>query len=93
MKLCSVTGTLVSTPKNKNLRGEKLLIVRVVEPNGTMTDETYVALDRVDAGIGDTVLVNDEGSSARLILDNEGAPVRMVVVGVVDAIDLPAQKR
>lgn len=92
MKLCSVTGTIVSTPKNKNLEGEKLLIVRVMQPDGRLTNETYVAIDRVDAGIGDTVIMNDEGASARLILDNEGAPVRMVIVGVVDAIDLPTPK-
>lgn len=89
MKLCSVTGTIVSTPKNKNLQGEKLLIVRVMQPDGRLTNEAYVAIDRVDAGIGDTVIMNDEGASARLILDNEAAPVRMVIVGVVDAIDLP----
>lgn len=88
MKLCVVTGTIVSTPKNQNLKGEKLLLVRVKRPGGALTDETYVALDRVDAGIGDTVIVNDEGSSARLILDNEGAPVRMIIVGVIDAINL-----
>lgn len=88
MKLCAVTGTIVSTPKDKNLQSEKLLLVRVVQPDGRHTDETYVALDRVDAGIGDTVIVNDEGGSARLVLDNEGAPVRMVILGVVDAIDL-----
>jgi ethanolamine utilization protein EutN len=88
MKLCTVTGTIVSTPKDKNLKSEKLLLVRVMHPDGALTDETYVALDRVDAGIGDTVIVNDEGASARLVLDSEGAPVRMVILGVVDAIDL-----
>lgn len=88
MKLCSVTGTIVSTPKNENLQSEKLLIVRAMQPDGALTNETYVALDRVDAGIGDTVIVNDEGSSARLILDNENAPVRMVIVAVVDDVDL-----
>jgi microcompartment protein CcmK/EutM len=90
MKLCTVTGTIVSTLKNQGLRNEKLLLVRVVRPDGATTNETYVALDRVDAGIGDTVIVNDEGASARLILDNEGAPVRMVIVGVVDDLNLPA---
>lgn len=88
MKLCKVTGTLVSTPKNMNLKGEKLLIVNVIEPNGKEQNETYIALDRVDAGIGDTVIVNDEGGSARLVLDNENAPIRMVIVGVVDDLHL-----
>lgn len=92
MKLCRVTGTIVSTPKNSNLTGEKILLVRVIEPTGKTTNETYVAIDRVDAGIGDTVLVNDEGSSARLVLDNKNVPVRMVIVGVVDSLDLPQLK-
>lgn len=89
MKLCKVKGPLVSTIKNRNLKGEKLLVVQVIEPDGKERDETYVALDRIDAGMGDIVLVNDEGGSARLVLDNENAPVRMVILGVVDSINLP----
>jgi ethanolamine utilization protein EutN len=93
MKLCKVTGTIVSTPKNNNLTGEKILLVRVIEPTGRESNETYVAIDRVDAGIGDTVLVNDEGSSARLVLENTDVPVRMVIVGVVDSIDMPKKDK
>ena len=54
------------------------------EPQG----ESVLALDTVQAGVGDTVLVIDEGNSSRLIMNNSTAPVRTMIVGIVDAIEL-----
>ncbi|MCG8604502.1 EutN/CcmL family microcompartment protein [bacterium] len=92
MIISRVVGDVVSTQKNANFEGHKLLIVQPVEPDGdTPRGPSMIALDKVDAGASDLVLVNKEGSSARLLLDNEEIPVQAVVVAVIDGIDLAAQ--
>lgn len=89
MILSRVVGQIVSTVKNPHLKGYKLLLVQPVgldtrEPRGA----TLIALDHVDAGEGDLVLVNKEGGGARILLENEEIPVQAVVVAVVDGIDV-----
>jgi ethanolamine utilization protein EutN len=89
MILSRVVGQIVSTVKNPHLHGYKLLLVQPVDldtdsPKGT----PLIALDHVDAGEGDLVLVNKEGGGARIILENEEIPVQAVVVAVVDGIDV-----
>jgi len=79
---------MVSTVKNRHLNRYKLLIVQPLTPDEKPDGEAFMALDTVDAGEGDLVLVNDEGSGARLIMDDDNAPVRAVIVGVIDNIDL-----
>lgn len=84
---------MVSTHKNPQLQGHKLLIVQPVEldtetPRGT----SLIALDKVDAGENDLVLVNKEGGSARILLENEEIPVQAVIVGVIDDIDVVFDK-
>ena len=85
MYLARVVGNVVSTHKNDRLDGKKLLLVRRLgldgEPDGSVE---VIALDVVDAGPGETVLVVQEGSSARKIFNDEKIPVQAVVVGVVD---------
>ena len=90
MILCKVTGTLVATQKNKALQDRKLLIVQPVDLNGKFLGRDLIAIDDVDAGVGDTVLVLQEGTGARQILKREDIPVHSVVVAVVDGIDIPA---
>ena len=77
-----VTSHIVSTKKQETLVGSKFMEVRIVE-NGAPTDKYLVAVDSVGAGIGEEVLVT-LGSSARLALLNQSAPVDAVIVGIVD---------
>ena len=88
MFLAKVVGDVVSTHKNERLEGKRLLLVRrltlEMKPEGT----EVIALDVVDAGVGDNVLVVQEGSSARKIFDDPWIPVQAVIVGVLDRVDL-----
>ena len=87
MILGRVTGTVVSTVQHAFYSGKKQLIVRACTPDGAFDGESYVvAIDRVGAGVGEMVIVQDEGNSARQLLGLEGAPVRSVVVGIVDQV-------
>lgn len=89
MLICRVIGDVVSTIKNAHLQGYKLLIVQPVElDKKTPKGKSLIAVDKVDAGADDLVLVNKEGSSARLLLDDEEVPVQAVIVGVIDDIEL-----
>jgi len=86
MWLGMVVGDIVSTIKNDDLIGMKLLMVRQINirtlaPYGSST----VAVDRVDAGVGEIVLVMDEGNSVRQILGKDRIPLRTVIVGKVDS--------
>lgn len=87
MKLGKVKANITATVKNSTLNGEKIMVVEIINPDGSSTGKEVVAIEKVDAGIGDTVLVMDEGGSARLVLGKEKAPVRVVIVGVVDEIN------
>ena len=92
MFLAEVLGTVVAPVQIKVLDGEKLLLVRPVTPDGRRTGKTRIALDRARAGVGDRVLVVDEGNSARGILGNPNAAVKTVIVGVVDYVDCKEQQ-
>lgn len=90
MILSRVVGEIVSTIKNPHLKGYKLLLVQPVDLDTHQPRATpLIALDHVDAGEGDLVLVNKEGGGARIVLEDEEIPVQAVVVGVVDGIDVP----
>lgn len=86
MILGKVVGTVVSTVKHEKLIGHKLLTVQPVDPSGEPRGRRIVALDSVQAGAGDLVLVCDEGNSARTILGDSMAPVRTMIVGIVDRV-------
>ena len=87
MFLAQVLGTVVSPVQIPILDGEKLLLLRPVDPEGRPAGKTRIGLDRAQAGEGDRVLVVDEGNSARQILGDPKAPVKTVVVGVVDYVE------
>jgi ethanolamine utilization protein EutN len=87
MTLGRVVGTVVSTRKDERLEGFKLLIVRAVGPDGGEKDSYVVAVDTVDAGMGELVLVVS-GSSARMSCGCQDRPVDAAVVGIIDTIDL-----
>jgi ethanolamine utilization protein EutN len=87
MILGRVTGTVVSTIQHPFYQGRKQLMVRYCTPDGAFDGDRYViAVDLVGAGVGETVLVEDEGTSARQLLDAKDAPVRSVIVGIVDEV-------
>ena len=89
MILAKVKGNIVSTQKNTQLVGHKLLIVHPVDLNNKFIGKKdVVALDFVDAGIGDTVLLVQEGKAVQKILGHRKAPVHSVIVAVVDSIDV-----
>lgn len=89
MILCRVTGSVVSTVKHEKLRGHKQLIVQQVELDArTPRGDSFLALDTVQAGVGDLVLVLQEGSGARLIFEDERIPLANVVVAVVDELEV-----
>jgi len=86
--LARVVGTVVCTVKLPALRGHTLLLVAPVGPDGKRRGRSLLALDAAQAGVGDTVLVLEEGNSSRMILGDATAPVRSMVVGIVDRVTL-----
>jgi len=87
MILGRVVGTVVSTRKDDKLSGAKLLIVRAMDPHGKAESGYVVAVDTVDAGAGDRVLVVS-GSSARMASGLKDTPVDAAIVGVVDTVEV-----
>ncbi|HEY8551529.1 MAG TPA: EutN/CcmL family microcompartment protein [Vicinamibacterales bacterium] len=85
MLLARVTGTVVATRKDERLVSNKLLLVRPVDPTGKIEGGALVAVDTVDAGFGETVLVVS-GSSARMASGMKDCPVDAVIVGIVDEV-------
>jgi microcompartment protein CcmK/EutM len=89
MVLAKVVKRVVATQKNPYLKGYKLLMLRQVTPERIpLNKPPILAIDMVDAGVGDIVLVMQEGGSARLMVGNNLSPVRSVIVGVVDGIEI-----
>ena len=86
MKLALVIGSTISTIKDENLTGRKLLIVREADTTGTPIGSPFVAVDTVSAGAGDLVLVTI-GSSARYTKITNNSPVDAVIVGVIDSLE------
>ena len=87
MQICRVVGTVVATRKDPRLVGSKLLVVRPMDPRGKAEGNHLVAIDTVDAGVGETVLVVS-GSSARMAAGLKDCPVDAAVVGIIDSVDL-----
>ncbi len=86
MILAKVVGTVVATRKDDRLVGSKLLLVQPVQPGGTPRGAPLVAVDTVDAGAGEQVLVVS-GSSARMAAGMTDRPVDAAIVGIVDSVD------
>ncbi len=88
MLLCKVTGTIVATQKNGTLNDKKILIVQPIDLESKDIGRDLMAIDTVDAGLGDTVLVVQEGQAAVQLLKNKNIPVHSVIVAVVDGLDV-----
>ena len=87
MILAKVVGTVVATRKDERLLSNKLLIARPMDPRGKAEGAYLVAVDTVDAGVGETVLIVS-GSSARMAAGMKDCPVDAAIVGIVDSVQV-----
>ncbi len=93
MKLGRVSGTVVSTINHPIYDSRRLLICDLLDERGDDTGGYLIAIDSVDAGHGETVLILDEGNGARQVVGDPHAPVRAVIVGVVDELLVDGEAR
>jgi microcompartment protein CcmK/EutM len=91
MKIGRVTGTVVSTINHPIFDDRRLLICDMLDERGEDTGGYLICVDAVDAGHGETVLIIDEGNSARQVLGTANAPVRALIVGVVDELTVDGE--
>ena len=91
MLLARVVGTVVATRKDPRLEGKKLLVVKTVTPDGKDDGNYFVAVDTVEAGFRETVLIVT-GGSARMAAECKDRPVDTAIIGVVDAVHLDDEK-
>jgi microcompartment protein CcmK/EutM len=87
MQIARVVGSTVATIKDEKLVGRKLLIVREADESGAAVGKPYVAIDTVDAGRGDLVLIA-AGSSARQTTQTKDTPVDAVIMAIVDTLEV-----
>ena len=88
MYIARVVGDVIATHRHANLGGHKLLLVRRLGLDGREVGNEVIALDVVGVGIGERVLIVQEGNAARTLFRSEKIPVQAVVAGVVDSIEL-----
>ena len=88
MMLGTVKGTITSTINHPFYTGKKLLVVEKEDPAGKPSGYLVAIDGGVQAGVGDRVLVIDEGNSARQIVGDANAPLRSIIVGIIDRIDI-----
>ncbi len=87
MFLGKILGDVVSDHKIEDYRSLKILVVQPIDPEGDPKGKTVLAVDNVHAGVGDTVIIMDEGGSARMLLETpEIFTIRTVVAGIVDEV-------
>ena len=87
MILAKIVGTVVATRKDPRLVSHKLLVARAMDPRGQTDGHYLVAVDTVDAGVGETVLIVS-GSSARMASGMKDCPVDAAIVGIIDAVEV-----
>jgi microcompartment protein CcmK/EutM len=80
MRIARVVGNVVSTIKNAEFCGYKLMIVEFLEDDGRRA----IAFDTVDAGLGDTVFVMTDGGGSNIVLENDAIVADMAICGVID---------
>ncbi len=88
MLIARVIGELVATQKHPSHEGRKVLLVQPLNLDGSDRGDAVVALDAVDAGVGDKVLLVTEGFSAMTAVGRPQSPIDMAVIGFIDEIDL-----
>ena len=88
MLIARVIGEVVATQKHSSHEGQKLLVVQPLELDGTNRGDAVVAVDAVDAGAGDRVLLILEGFSAMTSVGRPESPIDMAVIGILDSVTL-----
>jgi ethanolamine utilization protein EutN len=88
MILARIIGSINSTIHHPGVEYRTLLVAERLDSTGQPSGGYLIAIDAIGAGQGETVLILDEGTGARQILADATAPVRSIVVGIVDAVDL-----
>ena len=88
MLIGKVTGNIASTIKHQVYKNQRLLNVAILNPDKKPTGEEVVAIDSVDSGTGDLVLITQEGRSAMAVAGQTDVPVRTVIVAIIDKIEL-----
>ena len=87
MFIARVVGDVVATHRHRNLGGHKLLLIRRLSLSGVEEGGEVIALDVIGVGIGERVLVVQEGNAARALFKSRTIPVQAVVVGVIDHVE------
>ncbi len=88
MKCCRVVGPMWATVKHPAFAGRTLFVVQPLDEYGTDAGTSFVAIDNVQAGVGDKVLVLTEGNGVRQILkQGDQVPIRSIIVGIVDHVE------
>ncbi len=88
MLIGRIIGDVVATQKARSHEGCKILVVQPLNLDGSDRGDAVLALDAVDAGIGDRVLIVTEGFSAMTAVERPNSPIDMAVIGVIDSVDL-----
>lgn len=88
MRLARVIGTVVSTVHHEAFDDKRVMLCQPLSPQGEPDGAQVVALDRVDSGPGDVVLILKEGTGVRQLFGEKQFPVRSVIVGVVDEVSV-----
>jgi ethanolamine utilization protein EutN len=87
-----VIGNITSTINHAFYDAKKLMVVERTAPDGTPLADYLIAVDTVGAGMGQRVLVLDEGNGARQVIGSKDAPIRSVIVGIVDHVDAESER-
>ncbi|MCX5744249.1 MAG: EutN/CcmL family microcompartment protein [Proteobacteria bacterium] len=89
MRHCRVVGPMWATVKHPAFAGHPMFVVQPLDQDGKDVGQSFVAIDRVQAGVGDKVLVLTEGTGVRqLVKQGDVVPIRSAIVGIVDRVDL-----
>jgi microcompartment protein CcmK/EutM len=88
MILARVTGHIVASQKHSSHEGKTILVLQPLTPLGEPEGETILALDAVEAGVGDRVLAVQEGFSAMTSVGHTDAPIDAAIIGIVDVVEL-----
>ncbi|HUI11154.1 MAG TPA: EutN/CcmL family microcompartment protein [Bacteroidota bacterium] len=92
MFLARVTRAVVAVQKHEAYRGKTVYVVQPVDPDGTPAGAEWVAVDYVGAGVGDTVVCGGAPGVARAVFNVELAPIRTLIMAIVDSVDMHGEK-
>lgn len=87
MRVCEVIGNVVASAHHPAYDGGKLLVVQPLDAAGNKVGSSLLALDRVQAGVGDRVIIMGEGNGVRQLLGKDAGPIQVLIVGIVDAME------